>query len=539
VGQRNVTITNPDLGEATKLNAFEITHTPDVDYLDPASRSYDLVFQTITVFAKGPYFQDGCDVWFSTHSSGLPKDSDVEITGNKDFINAAKLILYSIEISSSAPSGGRYITVENPDGGIFTSASTELEIVAAPTLDSALVVTGSNPTNQLGKNSSKKTLVVTGSGFESGIAKSNITFDVRNDSITVESVTWNSETELEVKVTVTTNCLTGGCSVQIRNPETQGLVTNATTNYFVIGEMPVISTITSPAVKEYGKKAYTLDYADKKFKLNGAAFNSMMEVWFGATQMTPIDPETLFDGTTWYQCDFNVSDTFLPLAEPLDVKVINPDQGEYSLANAFTINDAPDFATVSLTPASRGKGAQNQEIIVKCDNFVVGSTLTLVGMEGTPTTFHSYNYDYGTSSFSVKLNVDIEAVAGDYDVRIMNPDLGYDVDIEGFKVALNPVVTTIDPDNIARGATGSTITISGPNNSYQTGCEVIFSTVPPGVPQDPSIVIPDPTVNVVYTNRDAGNQITVWVNVLSTANFGLYQSFSRSSGQQAAAFRRL
>jgi len=80
-----------------------------------------------------------------------------------------------------------------------------------------------------------------------------------------------------------------------------------------------------------------------------------------------VDPETLYEGTTWYQCDFNIDGSFSPTEEWLNVKVVNPDQGQWIWSNGIKINPKPIFDSVeyegSLT--SVGQGAAGSTITIR------------------------------------------------------------------------------------------------------------------------------------------------------------------------------
>ncbi|PIX14089.1 MAG: hypothetical protein COZ72_06860, partial [Elusimicrobia bacterium CG_4_8_14_3_um_filter_50_9] len=226
-GFRDVTIYNPDEGYDTRESYLNVTNRPEVDYITPDIRAVGVTGSTITVLGNGAYFQSGIEVWFSTSGvTGYPKEprvgtGTIYMSGNP----ASILELRNITIAADAPVGNYYIVTQNPDDGFAISNTAVLEISPQPTLDSELVVNGSAITNQLGKGASEIILKIYGGGFESGLGEDDIYFGVRDSSITIQSVSWKASSRIEVTVSIATNTLIGGCSVQITNPESGGSVT--------------------------------------------------------------------------------------------------------------------------------------------------------------------------------------------------------------------------------------------------------------------------------------------------------------------------
>ncbi|MCP3683128.1 MAG: hypothetical protein GY861_10595, partial [bacterium] len=479
VGKRDVTIYNPDLGYATKTNYFEVTSKPDVDSIIPTIRAQGVSGSTITVIGDGPYFKSGLEVWFSTSSEAYPVDVKID-TGTMANFTASSFDLREVDVAVDAQVGDRWIVTKNPDGGIAISVTSVLEIVAPPTLTaSGITITGSNPTYQLGQNTVDKTVKVTGSGFENGISESNVSFDVSGDSITIQSVTWKSSSFLEIIVNVSSGCPVGDRTVYIENPDSGGTVSRGDAGYFVIGAMPVISAITSPVVKEYGQLAETENYPAKKFKIKGTNFDSSMDMYFGDTEMSPLNI-SLSAGSTNYECDLTIDSNFTPTGSLLDLKLINPDQGEYVLSNAVTINKKPAFTSLSITSA--GQGAAGSTVIITGSDIQTGCEIDFgVGIS-------TYNvYYHTTSSFTVQIDVSDTAIIGKKNVTITNPDLGYATKSDYFEITNKPEVDIISPDTRARGVTGSTITVIGDGAYFQSGLEIWFSTSSTGYPADVKI----------------------------------------------------
>ncbi|MFC2048668.1 hypothetical protein ACFLR5_00430, partial [Elusimicrobiota bacterium] len=504
VGQKDVTLRNPDLGYATKTDYFEITGKPEVDTVTPAKRARGVSGSTITVIGNGPYFQTGFDIWFSTDSSGYPADTKID-TGTLNGFTASSFELLDFNVEADAQLGDRYMAVLNPDGGLYVTVSKAMEIVAAPTLTaSGLVVNGATPPNQLGQNVSNIKLSINGSGFESNMEgdTSAVYFDVIAPSITVVNVDWINSGLIDVYVDVSSNCELGDRTVYVENPDSGGIVSMSDAGYFTIGQMPLISTITLPVLKEYGQKADTAGNSAKRFTVEGTGFVSNLKLYFGSYEITQDDPQVLNGGTTFY-CDLTIDSNMLVGAK--DVKIVNPDLGEYVLSNAITINTKP--VLTSLSPAYLGQGASNEQIIVVCSssNFQSGATLSFPDISPTQYSFHTYDYNYGVSSFTALLNIDLDADSGLRNVRLDNPDLGWSSKTNGFDVRKNPTVASITPSDVARGAGTQgtpvrTIDIWGVEAGvFQEGCLVYISTDNMASPLDTTIIVD--TVTYIGSNH--------------------------------------
>jgi hypothetical protein len=110
VGDRTVTVTNPDGGVATRAAAFMVTPAPTISTVSPSSLRRG---QTTTFDVVGTNYVAGASVTIA--GSGI-----TSITTKR--IDATRLRA-TVAIASSAPTGARNLTVRNGDAGIATKTN--------------------------------------------------------------------------------------------------------------------------------------------------------------------------------------------------------------------------------------------------------------------------------------------------------------------------------------------------------------------------------------------------------------------------------
>ena len=361
------------------------------------------------------------------------------------------------------------------------------------------------PSYQLGANSIQKTITIAGSNFESSIQATNVSFGVKNSSFSIQSVSV-SPSQLTLIVTVSSNCLIGDTTIAVTNPNGGGSVSRGDAGYFVIGAMPIISSITSPTVKEYGQAAVTTGHASEKFKIIGSSLSPNLVLYFANTQITPINPQVLNNGAT-YQCDVSIDANFSPLGVS-SVTVINPDFGQYVFYPGIKINAKPTLSALSVT--SVGQGSNNIQITITGAYIQNGCVVDF----GALITTSSVVYDIPNSSFTVIANVDAMATIGARNVTITNPDLGYATQTNFLNVVNSPNVNSITPSVRAIGVI-SNITVFGQGPYFVATPSVWFSASNTGLPQDTNITIDG---GVTY---NSASQLTLnSVNIKNTAATG-------------------
>ena len=121
VGSRDVTVTNPNKATAVCAGCFAVAAKPTVSSLSPPSRPTGTSHATIQLTGTG--LQDGAAVSFA--GTGV-------LVHSVTYVDATRLDL-DVSIDAAAATGGRAVTVVNPDGGSGTK-SAALTVNATPTI---------------------------------------------------------------------------------------------------------------------------------------------------------------------------------------------------------------------------------------------------------------------------------------------------------------------------------------------------------------------------------------------------------------------
>lgn len=178
------------------------------------------------------------------------------------------------------------------------------------------------------------------------------------------------------------------------------------------------------------------------------------------------------------------------------VTVTNPPGfGSATCAACFTVTAAPG-ATLTLAPASRGRGATGQTVTVTGTNFQSGA---VVAFAGSGITVNSTTFVSATQ-LTVSVTVAADAALGSRDVIVTNPDGGTRTAVNGFTVTAAPAPTSASPAARPQGAANQAVTITGAN--FVTGATVAFA---------------GPGVTVNSTTFVSATQLTVDVTVAAGA----------------------
>ncbi len=139
-GTWNVMVTNPDSQSGVLAGGFTVNSLPppSLSSISPASTTQGTVGLNVTV--NGSDFQNGALVSFS--GTGV-------ITNNTSFVSASQLTV-NIDVSGSAPTGARDVTVTNPDGG--SAAGTGMFTIIAVQQNTGYLMGSGTPTLTLSGN---------------------------------------------------------------------------------------------------------------------------------------------------------------------------------------------------------------------------------------------------------------------------------------------------------------------------------------------------------------------------------------------------
>lgn len=190
IGVRSVTVINPDQQQGTGLNVFEVLRPPPaVSSVFPEFASQGETSVVLTVL--GESFQPGALA--SISGAGVTVDSVV-------FVSESELTV-EITISGSAPVGARNATVTNPDSQSGSLSSGFL--VRLPLVTSVI----ENP-----KQGETRDVTLIGNH----LAPTPAVFTTAG---TVNSVSFVSDTQLTVNLTIPYSTATGSYDVRVTNPD--------------------------------------------------------------------------------------------------------------------------------------------------------------------------------------------------------------------------------------------------------------------------------------------------------------------------------
>ena len=197
VGNRNITVTNPDNGVDTGNNLFTVNTAPippSVSSASPSSKPQGASNQSITI--NGSNFVDGASVSFS--GTGITVNSTTYVSFNE--------LTANITISGSATTGTRNVTVINPDSQQDTCSNC-FTVNAAPSVVSA------SPASST-QGASGVNVIISGSNFVSGAVAA-----FSGAGITVSSTIFNNATQLTINIIINGSAATGARDITVTNPD--------------------------------------------------------------------------------------------------------------------------------------------------------------------------------------------------------------------------------------------------------------------------------------------------------------------------------
>ena len=427
VGTRDITVTNPDGGTGVGTGVFTVDGSLTGVSANPSYRNQGALNQNIVITGSG--FLSGAVVTFS--GSG--------ITINSTTVDSGTQITVNITIAGTATTGAGDITVTNPGGASVTGTGV-FTVNPAPTLTSA------SPSSR-GRGATNQDITLTGTGFIDG-ATLAASF---GSLITVNSTTFVNETTLTANITVGATAATGPRSVTVTSADGS----TALGTVFAVNAAP---TVTSATPSSRGQGAVSQNIA-----IAGTGFVAGAAVSFSGSGITV--NSTTFNTATSLTANITIADGAATGLR--DVIVTNPDAGVGTRVGGFTVNTGPTVA--SATPASRGQGATNQNIVITGTGYAAGAVASFsgTGITVTSTTFNS------ATQVTAGITVAAGAPVGARDVVVTNTDGGRGTSAGLFTVAGSPTVTSVSPGSRGRGASNQTVVITGTN--FVSGATVSFS----------------------------------------------------------------
>jgi hypothetical protein len=199
-GAHNVTVTNPGGIAATLAGGFTVTAAPvlSITSLNPAASVQGVT--NLNVVITGSNFATG----FVNNGGTVTFGAGITVT--RVTRNSATQLTARITVAANAAVGTRNVTVTNP-GGAATTLTGGFAVTAAPTITSL-----SPPSATRG--SANVQVTITGTNFATG---ATVTFS--GSSITVNSVTRLSATQVRATITIAANATRNARNVSVINPD--------------------------------------------------------------------------------------------------------------------------------------------------------------------------------------------------------------------------------------------------------------------------------------------------------------------------------
>ena len=193
---RNVTVTNPDLRAGTCSACLTVSAVPVLTSISPTALPAGATNQAVTLNGSGfttTFISGGGTVSFGDGVTvlSLTRNSNTRMTAR-------------VTVSPTALPGPRSVQVNAP-GGLSSALQGAFAVSNGPT------ITSLSPAS-MQRTGTAQTLIVTGGGFATG---ARITFS--GTGVTVNSTTFNSATQLTVRLTIARTATTGMRNVTLTN----------------------------------------------------------------------------------------------------------------------------------------------------------------------------------------------------------------------------------------------------------------------------------------------------------------------------------
>ena len=426
---RTVTVTNPGGVSATKGNAFTVIGPPGITSVSPFSANIGVTGLAVTV--NGSNFTNDTQVSFGAGVNIL----------SSTFVNSGRIDV-TISIDSTAPLGLRDVTVTNP-GGVVGVGSNMFTVL------SGLTVTSLSPDRA--NRGATLDVSIYGGGFNPSIAPGDVSF---GSGITVNSLSYVSQTELSVEITVGANASLGSRDVSVT---VDGITATGDGLFQVLGA-PVVSSVT-PSSGSRGASMMSV-------AISGSNFVEGADVEFESGSGIAVHSATV-DSSSRITALISISPS--STIKAWDVIVTNPGNVQATGDDLFEVIGTPSIT--SLSPSSGNRGMPSYDVTINGSNFVDGATASF---DNTGITVNSTTF---VNSSKIIANIDISSSAtlGACDVTVTNPGGVSTTKEDAFTVLrAAPKVLSANPSS---GSKGSTLDIQISGENFQSGASVTFSGI--------------------------------------------------------------
>jgi hypothetical protein len=469
-GARDVVASNPDGGRLVCAGCFTVGTGPVVNSVSPVAA---LNSGPVTLTLNGAGYTGSPAVH-------LQRNGFDDIAGTNVTVVSPTQLTAAFDLTFSAP-GPWTMRVTGADDESDTCRCFSIA-QGAPTLTSI------DP-NAVGQGATDHEITLHGSGFAPGASVT-----VSGSGVHVDSVEAQSTTEMTALVSVDPGAAVGPRNVTVTNADEQD---HTCTACLTINVGPGGRSV-APASRAQGVQDADLSLTGSDLVDGASASVSGSGVTVNSSSVSSPTSMAL-----------NVSiDSDAPTGAR-DVKITNPDGGSVACTGCFTVNARPLIE--SLTPSSRGQGAQDDDISITGSDFAEGADMEV---SGDGVTVNSSTVE-GLTSLVASVSVDDDAPVGARDVIITNADGGVATCEACFTINAKPELESLSPSSTGRGATahnvlltgtdfadGGTVTVSG--SGVSAGSTSLVSSTQLRVPLTVADNAALGTRDVTIVNADGG-----------------------------------
>ncbi len=416
-----LTVTEADADHDSRTKVDYISISPASPTISSVSPNQGIQGQTLSsVTLTGTYLSGATSVSFGTG-----------ITVNSLTVNSPTQITANITIDPAAAPGARSVTVTTPGGSSAPLANTFTVNQAPPTI--SLVSPNHGIQGQTLSNVTLTGTYLTGA--------TSVSFGT---SITVNSLTVNSPTQITANITIDPAAAPGARSVTVTTPGGTGTLTSGFT---VNQASPTISNV-SP---NQGIQGQTLS----SVILTGTYLTGATSVSFG----TGITVNSLtVNSPTQITTNITISSTATPGSR--NISVTTPG-GIATLTDGFTVNQA--LPTISNVSPNQGIQGQTLSNVTLTGTYLTGATSVSFG---TSITVNSLTVNSPTQ-ITANITIDPAAAPGARSVTVTTPGGSSAPLANAFTVnPAPPTITGVSPNQGIQGQTLSNVILTG---TYLTG----------------------------------------------------------------------
>ncbi|MFC1484982.1 IPT/TIG domain-containing protein [bacterium] len=458
-------VINPDGSTGIGESIITVQMPPIVNACSPNRLSRGTNDQDITI--SGSNFMDGAIVSFSGGGIFITSTTFVDVGAIK----------VRVSIEEGAEVGARTVTITNPNGSNSRDTGlNKFEVTPRP------VITNLDPSSLMRGTSSW--IKIQGTGFY-GITGIDPVVSFSGDGILITSTVYNSMGEMKVKIHVDAAATTGQRDVIIRNAD----------NSIGTGEN-MFSVVAPIKITDVAPNRIPQGASNRSLTITGEGFLEFANVKFGGS------------GIEVRQVDWKNENQ---LAVVIDVAIDAPIEGREVIvtnANGTTSSANGLFDIVApiivekVEPKEIGAGITDKEVIIKGSGFVggLGAEVKVSGTGVTVTTV-----SYSSTQIGVKISVDEDAIVGDRDVTVINPDNNEGVGSKLITVVNKIGISEVSPRYITKGSTVS-VRIIGTGFSIETAT--------------PTISLSGTGIDISSVTYVSTTELTMYIIVYSTAHIG-------------------